>query len=194
QDQSTNDKYVSKEDYLKLKSEHDQLKQELEAVHRQLQELLNRAAPASSNDTEALKNQIQALEKKSTAQQSENDQTVDDLEKQLREVKQVAKESFPGSTKMLIGGYGSATFTSTTPGYGPATPLPPDSREARNFFTATFNPIFLWKMSDRLFFEGELELELENTDTSLSLEMAQISYLLNDYMTIGAGKFLNPMD
>src|SRR6266704_303395 len=107
--QETNsDKYVSKEEYLKLKAEHDQLKQQLETMQRQMED-----------------------------------------------VKQMAKESFPGSTKMLIGGYGSATFTSTTSGYGPATPLPPDSRGGRNFFTATFNPILLWKMSDRLLFAGE---------------------------------------
>ena len=62
------------------------------------------------------------------------------------------------------------------------------------FSRPTFNPIFLWKISDRLLFEGELELELEERETSLSLEMAQVSYLVNGYMTLGAGKFLNSMD
>jgi hypothetical protein len=106
----------------------------------------------------------------------------------------MAKDSFPGSTKMLLGGYGSATFMATRGGYGPAAPVPPDSRDANSSFTATFNPIFLWKLSDRLLFEGEMELELEGSDTSTALEMAQISYVLNDYVTIGAGKFLNPAD
>src|SRR5204863_671502 len=64
----------------------------------------------------------------------------------------------------------------------------------RSFFNATFNPLFLWKLSDRLLFEGELELQLEGSDTSVSLEMAHISYLLNDYMTVSGGKFLNPMN
>ena len=41
---------------------------------------------------------------------------------------------------------------------------------------------------------AEMELELEGSETSTALEMAQISYLLNDYMTVGAGKFLNPAD
>ncbi len=93
----------------------------------------------------------------------------------------MAKESFPGSTKMLLAGYGSAGFIAQDHG---------GTRQ----FNATFNPIFLWKMSDRLLFEGEFEAELEGHDTSLALEMAQISYLLNDYMTVGAGKFLNPMN
>jgi len=37
-----------------------------------------------------------------------------------------------------------------------------------------------------------MELELEDGKTQVSLEYAQLSYLLNDYITLGAGKFLNP--
>src|SRR6266540_2058100 len=40
--------------------------------------------------------------------------------------------------------------------------------------------------------EGELELEFEDNETTINLEIAQASYLLNDYMTIGVGRFLNP--
>jgi hypothetical protein len=93
----------------------------------------------------------------------------------------MAKDSFPGSTKFLLTGYGSAGFTFQNHG-------------GDKLFSATFNPIFLWKMSDRLLFEGELEAELEGHETHTALEMAQISYLLNDYMTLGGGKFLNPMN
>ncbi len=53
-------------------------------------------------------------------------------------------------------------------------------------------PIFLWRLRDDLIFEGELELELEDDITHVSLEFAQLSYLFNDYVTIGVGKFLNP--
>ena len=62
------------------------------------------------------------------------------------------------------------------------------------FFDAAFNALFLWKLTDRLFFEGEMELEFEDEATTINLEVAQASYLLNDYMTIGVGRFLNPMD
>jgi len=37
-----------------------------------------------------------------------------------------------------------------------------------------------------------VELELEDDHTNANLEYAQISYLFNDYLTFGAGKFLNP--
>ncbi len=132
-------------------------------------------------EMKAFKAKFEESQKKAVAQQAETDQAFDDLDKQVKGVKQMAKESFPGSTKMLLAGYGSAGFIAQDHG---------GTRQ----FNATFNPIFLWKMSDRLLFEGELEAELEGHDTSLALEMAQISYLLNDYMTVGAGKFLNPMN
>jgi hypothetical protein len=159
QDQPGSDKFVSKEDYSKLKSDHDQLKQELDALKAQMQTLLKQPKPA---DSEGLKARVQELEKKEAAQQADTDQAVGDLEKRLNAVKQMAKDSFPGTTKMLIGGYGSATFTAASAGYGPSQPPAETTaaadRVARNFFTASFNPIFLWKLSDRLFFEGELEL------------------------------------
>ena len=177
QDQAAGDKYVSKEEYQKLKAEHEQLKRELEALKAQIQDSLKKGAP---QETEAIKAQVQDLQKKEAARQAETDQALDEIEKQMKGVKQMAKDAFPGTTKFLLGGYGFGEFTSR--------------RGENSAFSAGFNPIFLWKLSDHLLFEGELELELEGSETSLALEMAQLSYLLNDYMTIGAGKFLNPMN
>ena len=132
-------------------------------------------------EMKAFKEKFEEVQKKTVAQQAETDQSLDELEKGVKAAKQMAKDSFPGSTKMLLTGYGSAGFISQDNG-------------GEKKFSATFNPIFLWKLSDRLLFEGEMEAELEGNDTSLALELAQISYVMNDYMTFGAGKFLNPMD
>ena len=119
QDQTNTDKFVSKDDYLKLKEDHAKLKQELDALKNQMQEVLKKTAVPES---EALKTQLQDLQKKAAAQQAETDQSLDDLDKQVKAAKQMAKDSFPGTTKMLLAGYGSATFTSTTTGYGPSQP------------------------------------------------------------------------
>src|SRR5678816_757290 len=81
QDQPNTDKFVSKEDYLKLKEEHDKLKGELDTLKSQMQELLKKAA---SPESEALKAQIQDLQKKETARQAETDQAMDNLEKQVK--------------------------------------------------------------------------------------------------------------
>ena len=132
-------------------------------------------------EMQAFKARFEESQKKSTTQQTETDQALDDLDKQVKSVKQMAKDAYPGTSKFLLTGYGSADF------------IAPD-RGGTKQFNASFNPIFLWKLSDRLLFEGELEAQLEGHDTHTALEIAQISYLLNDYVTLGAGKFLNPMN
>ena len=103
-----------------------------------------------------------------------------ELAKELEGVRDTAKKSYPGTDKMLLTGYGTAGYTSL--------------KHQDQSFSAQFNPILLWKISDKLLFEGEMELELDGGDTSVALELAQISYVLNDYVTFGAGKFLNPMN
>jgi mono/diheme cytochrome c family protein len=141
------------------------------------QEAPKKGAPEKTDKGLAPKAEREAPQKAETDQV----QALDDLGQEIKQLKQMAKESFPGASKFLLTGYGSAGFTAQNNG-------------GDKFFSATFNPILLWKMSDRLLFEGELEAELENHDTHLALELAQISYVLNDYMTLGAGKFLSPMN
>src|SRR5436305_8590238 len=167
--------YVSRAEYDKLKAEHEAMKQELDALKATVQQMTVAAAPAPAK----------AAPKKPI---SEGKQVVsvppeaatEELRQEVETLKLQVKETFPGTTKFLLAGYGTAGFTARS-GEDP-------------FFDAAFNAIFLWKFSDRLFFEGELEYEFEDGSTSTNLEIAQASYLLNDYMTIGVGCFLNPMD
>src|SRR5207253_6246171 len=119
-----------------------------------------------------------APEEKRVVSTTTSQAATDELRQEIETLKTQVKETFPGSTKFLLAGYGTAGFTARS-GEDP-------------FFDAAFNAIFLWKFSDRLFFEGELEFEFEDNQTTTNLEIAQISYLLNDYMTIGVGRFLNP--
>ncbi len=60
------------------------------------------------------------------------------------------------------------------------------------FVGGSFNPIFLWRQSSKLLFESELELELEDGETIINLEYANMSYFINDYITLRLGKFLIP--
>lgn len=84
-----------------------------------------------------------------------------------------------GDTKFLLTGYGFTGFEM-------------EGDETANFGETGFNPILLWKSSDRLFFEAELELELEGEGVELELEYADVSYVLDNYIIIRAGKFLSP--
>jgi hypothetical protein len=88
------------------------------------------------------------------------------------------QEATLGTTKFHIAGFGVGMF------------------EARNGsvsnFSATFNPIFLWELSPKLLFESRLEIEPSGSGTNVQLEYAQLTYLLNDYITLGAGEFFAP--
>src|SRR5712691_5087459 len=83
QEQTNSDKFVSKEEYLKLKADHEQLKQELEAIKALLRQpppgatATNVPPPGGDN----LKARVEQLEKKQEQQQSENDQSLDQLDK-----------------------------------------------------------------------------------------------------------------
>jgi hypothetical protein len=58
-----------------------------------------------------------------------------------------------------------------------------------------FSPMFLWKLSDKFFFESEIEIQNDGTSdnsAAFDLEYAKLSFRLNKYMTIGAGKMLSP--
>src|SRR5438094_5440880 len=165
--------YVSRAEYDKLKAEHEAMKQELDALKATVQQMTVAAAPAPAK----------AAPKKPISESKQvvsgvSQAATDELRQEVETLKTQVKETFPGTTKFLLGGYGTAGFTARS-GEDP-------------FFDAAFNAIFLFKMTDRLFVEGELEFEFEDNETTTNLEIAQNSYRLNDYMTIGVGRFLNP--
>ena len=121
---------------------------------------------------------LSASEKKTETRQTEVDESLDDLEKQVKTTKSLATTAQPGNTKFLLTGYGSAGYE--------------DRRGKNSTFTGSFNPIFLWHLNERVFFESELELEFDGNAATVNLEYANLSYLLNNYVTIKAGKFLSP--
>jgi hypothetical protein len=179
---SPGESYVSREEYDKLKAEHEAMKQELETLKTAVRQMSNGTAPAApaegpSTATKATaKSASEGKQVVSGATQTD----VGALQEEVDTLKADVKGLIPGSTKFLLAGYGTSSFISKS-GEDP-------------FFDATFNTFFLWKLTDRLFFEGEVEFEFEDGNTTTNLEIAQASYLLNDYMTIGVGRFLNPMN
>ncbi len=56
----------------------------------------------------------------------------------------------------------------------------------------SLSPILLWKISNNLFFESELELSLEDGKTTADLGYATLHYVFNKYLILGGGKFLSP--
>ncbi|HZS18752.1 MAG TPA: hypothetical protein VFA51_12560 [Candidatus Udaeobacter sp.] len=163
------DKYVSREEYDKLKGEMEALKVQMAELIKKQEATAPAEGPAPNKEPSDGKQVVST-----TTSQNE----IDELRDQLAKVKETAESSRPGTTHFLLTGYGFAGFE--------------DRHGEKSTFSAGLSPIFLWQLSDRLFFESELELELNDNETELNLEYAQLVYFLNDYITIGAGKFLSP--
>lgn len=172
--------YVSRQEYDKLKAEHDAMKQELDQLKAAVRQMANGTAPAAPAEGPPKKATAKTSSDSKQVVTETSSTDVGALQEDLENLKAEVKGLIPGSTKFLLAGYGTGSYIAKS-GEDP-------------FFDATFNGFFLWKMTDRLFFEGELEFEFEDGMTTTNLEIAQASYLLNDYMTIGVGRFLNPMN
>src|SRR4029434_3437168 len=134
-----------------------------------------------------LKKELACMKKETHAAAGEekaDDKAAADLHKQVLEpvVEEpvVAEQKEPpiGTTNFHIAGFGVGTFE--------------DREGSASNFSVTVDPTFLWQLSPRLLYEGRLELELSGSGTNLELEYALLTYLVNDYITLGAGEFLTP--
>ena len=153
------------------------LRQELQTLKAQLER--------DRLQMEQDRQRIEQLERQFQGVEAQSAQKSQELEEKI--TKQVLNQPsfgqyldrFAGEHRLSIVGYGFGTYEW-------------QQRANTNTFSAGFEPIFLYRLSDRLLFEGDVELKLEDTEVSVDLEYAQMDYLLNDYMTVVAGKFLLP--
>ncbi len=58
------------------------------------------------------------------------------------------------------------------------------------FGNVNFKPIFLWKISDKLFVEAEPEFETGGGTLDIGLEYANMCLIVNQYLILHAGRFL----
>lgn len=63
-------------------------------------------------------------------------------------------------------------------------------KDNSQFTDVSFKPIFLWKLSDDLFVEAEVEFETGGGSLDIGLEYANMCYTVNKYLTLHAGRFL----
>jgi hypothetical protein len=127
---------------------------------------------------ENLEAKVKALESQQEQGMGEVDESFDEIDQQVFAISKSLSDVRDGNRKFLVTGYATGGFT--------------DAEGEDSSFGAEFVPIFLWKLSDRIFLEGEIEFELEDGETHAGLEYVQMSYVVNDAMTLGFGKFLNP--
>ncbi|MEP6794976.1 MAG: hypothetical protein ABJB16_11660, partial [Saprospiraceae bacterium] len=104
------------------------------------------------------------------------------------------------SMKFLLSGDAYMGFRFT-----PEAKTPDFSTNQAAQFTFTnmgVNPVFLWKLSDKMIFEGEVEFQNRNPHPTgyaagegleIELEYCNIGFILNDYMILRAGTFFSTM-
>ena len=162
QAQTAEQDYVSREEHEALRRELDAVRTEMAEMKRQGTGTAARAAGTSQEGTSSLADDWTRL--------------------RLEALEQTLDELSPGLSSFHVSGFGFTRFV---------------NREGTDStFTAALVPVFLWEINDQLLFESEIEFELAVEDgeskTEVELEYAHASYLFNDYITLGAGKFLTP--
>ncbi len=103
----------------------------------------------------------------------EFDETMDEIDQKIGQLEAVR----PGSRDFMVTGYATATYA--------------DLDGSASDFIAGFNPIFLFRPAEDLLFEGEFEFN--TSEGELNVEYAQALWSANQWMTVGAGKFLSPL-
>jgi hypothetical protein len=186
--------YVSREEYEKLQSEMTALKEQMAELvkaskagapplfpEKEAPPSVEGAPPVDANGMKSAKAEEPGDDAKTVKAADAGAAPADEIEElrsELTKVKETVATTVPGTTKFLLTGYAFGGFT--------------NRHGEPSSFNAGFVPIFLWKLNDRLFFEGEVEFELEGDETEVLLEYAHLTYLLNDYITVGVGQFLTP--
>jgi hypothetical protein len=111
------------------------------------------------------------------------DAAVEEVRQTVREIQDQLRALGPGTHSFLVTGFGFAGFE--------------DHRGSASTFTAGVNPILLWKIGERLFFETEFEVELASDEgassTEFNLETVNLNYLVSDHLLIGGGRFKTPL-
>jgi hypothetical protein len=171
----TTDGYVTRKEYEELKAQMLAMKKELEALKKEKGEV-SRQESAESHAVANVHKEV-ALKQENAERQAGEEMHKEVTANAAPSVAEL-EASLLGTTKFLLAGWAEAMY------------------EQRNgqasTFSASFNPLFLWELTPKILFDGRLEIQPSGGGTNVNLVNAQISYLLNDYIALGAGEFFSP--
>ncbi len=180
QSEPSNDKPITRQEFNKFleefqqfRGEYIQLKQENVELRKELTELKADTTELKAGGGDTPKVDWQARFESMASQQRQS--ILDDVREELRDA---TDPLLPGASNFALGGSAVVTFQ--------------DRDGVDSTFGATFAPILLWKPTDKLLLETQIEFGLSGDETEVELGQFQLSYLVNDYITVGAGRFLIP--
>ncbi len=151
----------------KTDSEIQTLKEEIRRLNQRVEELEIQRAEDRKLAEEAQRDQEEVQEQTSASLGSYVDQ-------------RIKKFGLFNTNKTLFTGYGAVGFN--------------DVDGKPSTFSAVFAPIFHYQLSRNLHVIIEPEFELEDDELEIGLEIGEIDYFLNDYVTLSAGKILLPFN
>src|SRR6185312_12004952 len=152
-----------------------QLLQQQEQMRREIQQLKAERANAPATQP--------AAPTTAPAAEVATQEDIDDLNQQLRKLRDQVHTALPGMEHFLILGDASVTFV--------------NQQGSPSSFAVGFSPLFLWEPTDRLLFEAAVDVGINtdfnnNSSTSVDLTIADASYIVNDYLILGGGLFVVP--
>ncbi len=167
--------------------------------------LLFSASPALAQtenepqSAEALLARIERLEKEldelkaSVAESTQNrvasEETSEEFVQRLESVEKLAATGIKGT---YSGAPSDAKWHLA--GYADVGAVGGDMPGENSFVTGKFNPGFHFQFKDNILFESELEFSTSaDGETEIELEYSQFDIILNDYVTLVAGKYLSPI-
>lgn len=161
-----------------LQSQVEQLKQQLKAMEKKVDDAVTAAASANQQ-VEVVKDNV------ARANSNASIANANALNAMVAPENPDIKFRFAGA---VVADYGLSSHASQGMGMGPA-----GSNSNSTFTGGSFMPIFLLKYKDLLEVEAHMEVMNMGGETSTSLEYAQLDLFLNDWATLVTGKFLSPI-
>jgi hypothetical protein len=135
-------------------------------------------------DNAEMKRELADVKKAQTDQAAAADQDAQDTDKQMKAIQDQVNKAHPGLEGFVIAGDANIGFQA--------------QRGTDSTFFADLSPLILWQPPDSHFLvESAFDLGIDGSDvnsetTTVSLELADISYDVCDYFTIGGGLFAVP--
>lgn len=128
---------------------------------------------------DAVTRRLNRLQKK-TASKKDTQQNLEFINQELQSIKKITLAQKPGTTHFTVVGDASLVYQ--------------NKAGSNNSFDFGFSPLFLWQLNKRLLVEAGMDIGVNDAGDGFNYDLgtANISYLINDHLTLGAGLFPTP--
>jgi hypothetical protein len=176
----------TRQEYNQMKQDTAELREEVMELRKELQEERAARAQTAAPSTQPVASATTPAEgaaKPSTNNDFATHDDTDALEEEIKAIKNGLDDNRGGLSNFHIAGDGEVGFTA--------------AKGNKSTFDAAIAPLVLWQPNPRILIEAAADIGIStddqgNSSTSFDLTLANINFLLNDYMNVGGGLFIVP--